>query len=539
VPYRSPGGALYRFPGPRPSDNGSHVDAFEGFARSFLLAAFRIPLAEPGRADQLADRYAAGIAAGTAGREAWPRLSGLTQPLVEASAVALGLLQTMPSVWPRLGEAARQRLVDYLLDARDAPRPTGNWMWFQIVIELFLAAAGGLCDTAAIDERLDALLALRRPGGMWSDGGGARYDYYSSWAFSFYSAFWARHDGARRPSVADILYCQALEQRAIVRSLTDEDGRPVLLGRSLIYRAAVSAGLWSPALFPGTGDSEAGWVATVATATLDQVMAGGAADSGVLSLGWGREFAPMAQPYSGPASPYWMSKAFAGLLLPATHPIWAEGSSPPPLAEIAAPGWLLAPGGGIVRLHNHGTWRTEQERDPHSRRFVDDPFYSRLAYSSVTAPTIDGALKDGDGEPSVPDNSLVFDDGCPATVRADVTLIYLGPEAAASTWTPRSRRRDWPPVTTRTLAHGADEVRIHTFELQAPATVTATGYTLSSPEPLAVDVSEQIASVSDGAWKSSVAPLGAVDLRPANGRSSGGDSEGGGDGALTGSAAGA
>ena len=142
MPYRSPGGALYRFPGPRPSDNGSHVDAFEGFARSFLLAAFRIPLAEPGRADQLADRYAAGIAAGTAGREAWPRLSGLTQPLVEASAVALGLLQTMPSVWPRLGEAARQRLVDYLLDARDAPRPTGNWMWFQIVIELFLAAAG-------------------------------------------------------------------------------------------------------------------------------------------------------------------------------------------------------------------------------------------------------------------------------------------------------------------------------------------------------------------------------------------------------------
>jgi len=109
----------------------------------------------------------------------------------------------------------------------------------------------------------------------------------------------------------------------------------------------------------------------------------------------------------------------------------------------------------------------------------------------------------------MPDNSLVFDDGCPATVRAEVTPLYLGPATATSTWVPRSRRRDWPPVTSRTLVRGVGEVRIHTFELQDAATVTATGYTLSSREPVFAVKSAQIASVSAGAWKSSIAPLGA------------------------------
>ncbi|XES01174.1 DUF2264 domain-containing protein [Streptomyces sp. S1D4-11] len=50
-------------------------------------------------------------------------------------------------------------------------------------------------------------------------------------------------------------------------------------------------------------------------------------EQGLLSLGWYRPFLPVTQRYSGPASPYWASKAFLGLLLPADHPVWTAPES--------------------------------------------------------------------------------------------------------------------------------------------------------------------------------------------------------------------
>ncbi|WP_331716817.1 DUF2264 domain-containing protein [Streptomyces sp. 3214.6] len=76
-------------------------------------------------------------------------------------------------------------------------------------------------------------------------------------------------------------------------------------------------------------------------------------------------FTHVTQPYSGPASPYWASKAFLGLLLPADHPVWTarEEAGPVDTADrrlaLPAPGWLLhsTAADGIVRLVNYGADR--------------------------------------------------------------------------------------------------------------------------------------------------------------------------------------
>ncbi|MGO4429520.1 DUF2264 domain-containing protein, partial [Streptomyces sp. MCAF7] len=70
VPYASPGLAQYRLPGPA-SYAGAWSDGLEGYARSFLLAAFRIAGAggtdAPGSTvvQALIERYATGLATGT------------------------------------------------------------------------------------------------------------------------------------------------------------------------------------------------------------------------------------------------------------------------------------------------------------------------------------------------------------------------------------------------------------------------------------------------------------------------------------------
>ena len=63
-PYAGPGNALISLPGPA-SRAGAWSDGLEGFARTFLLAAFRLAGAGGRDPHGLADWYAAGLATGT------------------------------------------------------------------------------------------------------------------------------------------------------------------------------------------------------------------------------------------------------------------------------------------------------------------------------------------------------------------------------------------------------------------------------------------------------------------------------------------
>ncbi len=112
--YASPGRARILPPG-RPSWSGSESDALEGYARTFLLLAFRVAAGAPPGA--LLARYADGLAAGTdpAHPEAWPRIGpDCRQAAVEAYAIAYGLHLTRPWLWDGLDDGVRSRVVDWL-----------------------------------------------------------------------------------------------------------------------------------------------------------------------------------------------------------------------------------------------------------------------------------------------------------------------------------------------------------------------------------------------------------------------------------------
>ncbi|MHA6763519.1 DUF2264 domain-containing protein [Streptacidiphilus sp. PAMC 29251] len=496
-PYATPRHALIQLPGPV-SVSGRHSDGLEGYARTFLLAAFRIAGARGGGGTEaLVERYASGLAAGTdpASPERWPLMSECHQAKVEAASIALGLHETRPWIWDRLDDSVQQRVVDWLSEMIGADVPDNNWVWFQAIVEAFLRSVGGPWKPADLAHTIARTESWYVGGGWYADGAGTpppyrNFDHYSGWAMHLYPLWYCRISGEdAEAGLADRYRDRLRDYLTDLQYLVGADGAPLYQGRSLTYRNAVAAPFWAGEIFG------AGALAPGLTRRIGSGMArhftdrDGLDDRDLLSLGWYRPHPPIRQNYSGPASPYWASKGFAGLLLPADHPTWTAVEEPLPVdlgdfvRTLHAPGWVASGtrADGIVRIANHGADHADEGQ---VSRAAYDPFYCRWAYSTASGPELGGPgpVEDADGvvQPSTPDLdlpgsgpldshvALVDAEGRPSHRRPLHRLAVDGPGAEASAasrhrarWPQQGRdATDGPWLTTASVLHGAWEVRV-------------------------------------------------------------------------------
>lgn len=202
----------------------------------------------------------------------------------------------------------------------------------------------------------------------------------------------------------------------------------------------------------------------LASGTLRYFLDHGATDQdGLLTLGWHGRYEPMIQTYSGPASPYWASKGFLGLLMPPDHPVWTADEEPLP-AETHDAATALGPTGmllqstaadGLVRLHNHGSNHVGDN---------EDPGYARFAYSTRTGPTSGDSERDN--------HFALILDGVP-TRRLTADPLGSAPDRAVSAHTPHPGIR----IVSATLVHGRAEVRAHLVTgAPEPTPVRQTGW---------------------------------------------------------------
>ncbi len=492
LPYATDGFAQFRLPG-RASRSGPVSDGLEGFARTFLLAAFRIAGAGGRVPPALIERYASGLVAGTdpAHPHAWPPLTDMAQQLVEAASIALALHETRPWLFDRLAPAERERVVAWLAGFIGRRTPDNNWVLFRVVVEQFLAEVGGPYEPGEIQGGLERIEGWYAGDGWYSDGQGKNFDYYCGWAMHLYPSLWARMAG---DSARQELYAARLHRfLGQYQHFFAADGGPVHQGRSLTYRFATVVPFWLGALTGATPLSP-GRTRRIASGVLRHFAERGAPDErGLLTLGWYDAFEPVTQSYSGPASPYWASKAFLGLLLPPEHPVWTEPeqAAPVDLADqsiaMPAPGWLLhaTRDDGVVRLINHGSDRDRvQDQDA-----APDPHYLKLAYTSHSGP-----------ETGDVDNHLAVlgPDGA-ASLRRRIEPLAVADRFAASAY------QDGPVrVVTASVVDGAAEIRIHRVTAPAGRQVRDGGHALAAPVPL--DLGEGEARRPDGLG-SGVRPL--------------------------------
>ncbi|MFD0573440.1 DUF2264 domain-containing protein [Kitasatospora gansuensis] len=475
--HACPGYALIDLPGSRPSVSGRRSDGLEGYARTFLLAALRVAGAGGDDPHGVLKRYAEGLAAGTrtptterdladGDQVSWPLIGDRSQAMVEAASIAVALRLTRPWLWDGLDERTREQVRAWLAPALHHTPVDNNWWLFPAMVGGFLAEVGLDQDGSAqraLDRGLAKIEQWYLGNGWYTDGRPRAFDHYNGWAFHLYPVLHARLSGDPRlrdtygPRLAAYLDGYARTFGA--------DGAPVHQGRSLAYRFAAAGPLWAGAL-SGHTPLAPGATRRLASGALRYFVDGGALDAdGLLTLGWFGPYPPMVQEYSGPASPYWASKGFLGLLLPPDHPVWTAVEEPGPaeredaVVPLPQPGWLIqsTAADGLVRLHNHGS-----DDQPADQVLPDSPLYARLAHSTATGPAF------GD----VPDNhfGLVADGAI--SERGPIRPLGTGDGWAASAHRPRIGGVELPGVTVTSvlLASGAEEVHVHLVTGADPGT---------------------------------------------------------------------
>ncbi|WP_043619234.1 DUF2264 domain-containing protein [Nonomuraea candida] len=472
TPYASPGQAQIRLPG-RASWSGVALDGLEGFARTFLAAAFRIAGAR-GNVPHLVERYARGLAAGTdpSGGESWPVLTDCSQQMVEAASIAIGLHETRPWLWDQLDDGVRERVVEWLGGFVGKRTWDNNWMLFQTVTEEFLKSVGGPYEQREIERGLERIEDWYVGDGWYTDGGSRNFDYYCGWALHLYPLMWTRMSGDAGRAA---LYAGRLREfLGTYQHFFGSDGAPVHQGRSLTYRFAAVAPVWLGALADATPLTP-GQTRKLASSVVRHFAERGVPSrDGLLSLGWYEPFLPTTQAYSGPASPYWASKAFVGLLLPPDHPVWTEREQPLPIDErdvtaaVPATGLLLhgTRHDGIVRLLNHGS---DHGAPP------DDPHYAKLAYSTRTGPESAEHAWPRDLDNHL---ALVAADGTPSRRTAIRPLSCRDATASSSSATGTGA-----VITTTSTVSGPWEIRVHEITGGEGGTVREGGYALSDTSP--------------------------------------------------------
>ncbi len=528
-PFSSPGHARITLPGPV-GGYGTEVDGLEGFARTFLLAGFRIAGERGADPGDLAEWYAEGIAAGTdpGSPERWVRLDEHPQAKVEAASLALALDLTRPWLWDRLDPAVQERVVAYLAPAVGDPTyPRINWVWFRLVVQAFLRSVGGPWSAEDVAEDLATHDGFLREDGWMADGHERAFDHYVGWALHVYPLLWARMPGAAGFAEARRARDTALLDRFLLDAvrLVGADGSPLVQGRSLTYRFAAAAPFWAGAL-AGVPSTPPGVLRRAATSVVRHFVDRGALDErGLLSLGWHGRWPRIAQAYSGPGSPYWAVKGMLGLALPADHPVWSAEELPLPVEQgdyvraVKAPGWLVSgtAADGVVRVVNHGT----DHAVPGDTR-GDSPLYARFGYSTATSPLLDRdswadprdqavVLVDAAGGASHRAGmdfgavEVVDDDGVSVGVGSSSGVVrWLEPDAVqhdhGSGWT--GRHHDAGTVSVRSLVRGPWEVRLVRVEDVAedrpPAALRWSGWAVAGADVDIVSTETPCARAGDG-----------------------------------------
>lgn len=549
--YASPGNGRILFPGAE-GGYGRAVDGLEGFARTFLLAGFRIAGARGEGTEELAEFYRRGVVTGVDphAEDRWVRLEEHAQAKVEAASIALVLDMTRPWIWDRLDAVTQQRVIDYLAPVvGDDTYPKTNWLWFRVVVQTFLRSVGGPWSADDIAHDLALHDALVRDDGWISDGFERSFDHYVGWALHVYPVLWSRMQGADEladgRTAGDVARLDRFLQDAV--ALIGADGSPLLQGRSLIYRFAAAAPFWAGAIAE-VPTVPLGRLRTAAEAVVRHFASRDVpAADGILTMGWHHEWRHLAQSYSGPGSPYWAVKGLLGIALPADHPVWSATAEALPIATaddlrvVRAAGWVVSGtrADGIVRIANHGT-----DHAAEGSMVGDSPLYARIGYATAAAPLADLRAWDEPLEQSV---TLVDAEGR-ATHRAAMELIdvrvqddeggRVGMSASVSRahWiTPRpSAHRhgsgvegDVEPagtVTVHSLLRGPWEVRLARVESLADGvdagslTLRVGGWAIAA-DSVVHDAGDAGAWVSGNGLRSSIRPLlgaavGAIETRP-------------------------
>lgn len=422
------------------------------------------------------DRIVAGLAAGTdpAHPDYWGEPGGMDQRLVEMAAIAFLLREAPQVVTRRLGEPARHRLHAWLATIERARINPSNWRFFRVLVLDTLAAGGWAVDRRVLADELDFIDRQYVGAGWYKDGDAVgRFDHYNPFAFHFYGLLYARWHGEDDPVRSARFVARARAFALAYRSWFAPDGAGIAYGRSMTYRFGM-AGFWGLMALAGHPDITPGQLRGLWARALGWWLDKPIFDAaGRLTVGYAYPNLLMSEFYNSAQSPLWALKAFAPLMLPATHPFWTEPAEPAPPA---AP-WAIAETRQIG-WHAHGVaYLACPPPVPREVRRTADK-YAKFAYSSHHGFGVEAL--DWIDSGFVGDNILALArDGGAFAFRDAVESATLADGTLTTVWSPFPGCR---VITTQRHEFGG-ETRSHTIDSDTPLRLIATGHAVDLWQP--------------------------------------------------------
>lgn len=255
--------------------------------------------------------------------EYWGSINACDQRMVEMATYGMGLALAPERFYHELPAKAQDDLYNWLNQINRYDMPKNNWKFFRVMVNVGFMVVGRQADEAMLKADLDELETHYVADGWYFDAPTQR-DYYTIWAFHYFSLVYARTMTARDPERCARFMERARQIMPRFACWFDASGRALPYGRSLTYRFAQSD-FWSACALAGaeTGEIGYGEIKGFVLRNLRFWLAQPIFDhGGILTVGYGYPNLVASEGYNAPGSPYWGMKVFAALALPEEHPFW-------------------------------------------------------------------------------------------------------------------------------------------------------------------------------------------------------------------------
>jgi hypothetical protein len=249
------------------------------------------------------------------------------QMICECASLVIALNTASEVLWDPLPEISKERLLNLLSAWGHYQTHPHNWRLFNILTLRFVEQNGRPIDQRLYRNHLRCIDSFYAGDGWYRDG--TLFDYYSVWAFQFYLSIWISWlDDPSSEPLAKVFSERIRELLRTYDRCFSRTGEQLMWGRSNIYRFAASAPFGSAFLLEDPGIEPGIARAILSSNVLQFVQHDKFLINGVPALGFYGPFAPMVQPYSCAASPFWFGNAYHAVALGPDHPFWTASEKP-------------------------------------------------------------------------------------------------------------------------------------------------------------------------------------------------------------------
>ena len=301
------------------------------------------------------------------------------QHTVESAALVIGLMACRKQIWDQYSQSQKDQIADFINDYAHNRTLGHNWRYFNVMMLTFLKVNGYPIDEIALKDHLQHLMACYTGDGWYRDH--LDFDFYIPWAFQFYGPLWCSWYGYEyEPDIAHIIEERHGEFMKIYPLFFSRKGHQLMWGRSIIYRCGASAAFGSAFLLKNTSVNP-GWARRVASGNLLQFLSrDDVFYQDIPCLGFYGSFEPLVQFYSCAASPFWLSKIYTALNVPADSPFWTATENEGEWSNKTS-------GFNTTMLNGPGIHITNQQKSGASevrpgKVLNEMPYYNRLSYNT-------------------------------------------------------------------------------------------------------------------------------------------------------------